>query len=49
LKEFASHIHLVKLKRDITFANNLLREESKLPTWLEQFFSFKATAAKKWI
>jgi len=31
------------LKRDITVAKNLLRKESKLSTWLEQFFSFTAT------
>jgi len=31
------------LKRDITLAKNLLRKESKLPTWLEHVFSFIAT------
>jgi len=28
------------LKHEITLAKNLLRKYSKLPVWLEQFFSF---------
>jgi len=44
LKEFANHIHLVKIfKNEITLSNNLLRKKSKLPILLEQFLSFIAT------